>query len=254
MRYYIADQVAQTMRKKGVLYYLLSVAALCVAANVSMLAFRTIYGINDGSYGYNLLLFAEWCFVIPYYSTIFIVQTVFGKECPNPRIKNKVTIGLKRIHLYLGQFAAEVIVAAFLCLAACILFIGITYMFMFADHSIELWAIGDFLQKALVAVPLWVTGLAISHMLFYVCKKKRYAYGTFGICVIALPRLVILFAAHPFDIKWMAWLRDCILITPRFNELPYFYTLNIPQIIIASIIYTVLACAVGIFAYYKKEF
>lgn len=254
MRYYIVDQVGQTLRKKGVLYYLLSVVALCVVANVSMLAFRSIYGINDGSYGYNLLLFAEWCFVIPYYSTIFIVQIVFGKECPNPRIKNKVTIGLNRIHLYMGQFIAEIITAASFFIAACVLFIGITYLFMFADHSIELWAIGDFLQKAVIAVPLWVAGVAISQMLFYVCKKKRYAYGIFALFIGVLPRVVMLFAAHPFEIKFMVWLRDYILITPRFNELPYFYTLNIPQIMIASTIYTVLACAVGIFAYNKKEY
>ena len=254
MRYYIANQVGQTLKQKGVLYYLLSAAVLCVAANVSMLAFRTIYGINDGSYGYNLLLFAEWCFVIPYYSTIFIAQIVFGKECPNPRIRNKVTIGLKRFHLYLGQFFAEVIVAACFFIAACALFIGITYLFMFADHSIELWAIGDFLQKAVIAVPLWIAGLAISHMLFYVCKKKRYAYGLFTLFVGILPRVVILFAAHPFEIPVMMWLKDYILLTPRFNELPYFYTLNIPQIIVASMIYTVLACAVGIFAYNKKEY
>lgn len=242
------------MRKKGVLYYLLSVVVLCVVANVSMLAFRSIYGINDGSYGYNLLLFAEWCFVIPYYSTIFIAQIVFGKECPNPRIRDKFTIGLKRIHLYFGQFITEIIVAMCFFFAACVLFIGITYLFMSADHSIELWAIVDFLQKALISVPLWVTGLAISHMLFYVCKKKRYAYGIFGLVVVLVPRLIMLFAAHPFDFEIMVWLRDYVLLTPRFNELPYFYTLNIPQIIIASIFYTVLACAVGIFAYEKKEY
>ena len=91
-------------------------------------------------------------------------------------------------------------------------------------------------------------------MLFYVCKKKRYAYGLFTLFVGILPRVVILFAAHPFEIPVMMWLKDYILLTPRFNELPYFYTLNIPQIIVASMIYTVLACAVGIFAYNKKEY
>ena len=254
MKYYIADQVRQTLKQRGVLYFFLVTVVLCIAANVSMLAFRTIYGINDGSYGYNLLLFAEWCFVIPYYSTIFIVQIVFGKECPNPRIRNKVTIGLKRIHLYLGQFFAELIVAACFCVVASALFIGITYLFMFADHSIELWAIGDFLQKALIAVPLWIAGIAISHMLFYVCKKKRYAYGLFAIFVVLIPRIVIIFAAQPFENPIMNWLKSYILLTPRFNELPYFYTLNIPLIIIASLIYTVLACTVGIYVYNKKEY
>ena len=254
MKYYIADQVKQTLKQKGVLYFLLCTAVLCVAANVSMLAFRTIYGINDGSYGYNLLPFAEWCFVIPYYSTIFIVQIVFGKECPNPRIRNKVTIGLNRIHLYLGQFFAELIVAAFFCVASCVLFIGITYLFMFADHSIELWAIGDFLQKALIAVPLWIAGIAISHMLFYMCKKKRFAYGLFAVMIVIIPRIIIIFAAQPFNNPVMNWFKNYILLTPRFNELPYFYTLNIPQIIVASVVYTVLACMGGIYAYNKKEY
>lgn len=254
MRYYIADQVGQAIKRKGVIYYVISVVALCLVANISMLAFRTIYGINDGSHGYNLLLFAEWCFVIPYYSTIFIAQIVFGKECPNPRIKNKFTIGLSRAHLYLGQFLAEIIVAVCFFLTACISFIGITYIFMFADHSIEAWAIWDFLQKALISVPLWVAGISVSHMLFYTCKKKRYAYGVFGLFVVLIPRVVMFFATEPFHIGVFEWIRDYILLTPRFNELPYFYTLNIPQIVILSVIYVVITCAVGVYSYNKKEY
>jgi len=254
MRYYIANQVGQAMKGKGVVIYALSILALCIMANVSMLAFRMIYGINDGSYGYNLLLFAEWCYVIPYYSTILIAQIIFGKECPNPRIKDKVTIGLKRVHLYLGQFFAELVVATVLFVIACTLFIGITYVFMFTDHSIELWVIGDFLQKALYAVPLWVAGVAISHMLFYVCKKKRLAYGLFASFIVVLPRLIMLLAAEPFEMGIFVWIRDYILLTPRFNELPYFYTINIPQIFIASLIYTVLACVIGVSVYYKREY
>ncbi|MBR1693584.1 MAG: hypothetical protein IJ711_12550 [Lachnospiraceae bacterium] len=254
MRYYIVDQVKQAMKGKGIYIYAFSILVLSVMANISMLAFRMIYGINDGSYGYNLLLFAEWCYVIPYYSTILIAQTVFGDECPNPRIRNKVTIGLKRIHLYFGQFLAELVVAAGLFVVSCVCFIGVTYLFMFADHTIELWVIGDFLQKALFAVPLWITGIAVSHMLFYVCKKKRYAYGLFFCFVIALPRLIMLFAAKPFELRFLGWIRDTVLLTPRFNELPYFYTVNVVQILLASLIYTAAACAVGVVVYNRKEY
>ena len=254
MRYYVANQVGHALKGKGIVIYALSILGLCIMANVSMLAFRVIYGINDGSYGYNLLLFAEWCYVIPYYSTILIAQIVFGKECPNPRIKDKVTIGLKRVHLYMGQFLAELVVGAILLVIGSFLFIGITYIFMFTDHSIELWVIGDFLQKALYAVPLWITGVAISHMLLYVCKKKRLAYGLFVCFVVALPRLIMLLAADPLELGFFVWMRDYILLTPRFNELPYFYTINIPQIFIASFVYTVLVCVIGVSVYNKREY
>lgn len=242
------------MKRKGISVYIFATIALCLGANLSMLAFRTIYGINDGSYGYNLLLFAEWCFVIPYYSTIFIAQIVFGKECPNPRIKDKVTIGLTRMHMYFGQLIAELIVAAAFFAIAFVFFIGITYMFMFADHSIELWAVLDFLQKAIISLPLWIAGIAISHMLLYVCKKKRYAFLLFFLVVGLMPRIVMFFAAAPFEIGAFKWVRDYLLLTPRFNELPYFYTLNIAQILIASSIYTAFACVIGAVVYNKREY
>ncbi|MBO6016105.1 MAG: hypothetical protein J6P60_05935 [Lachnospiraceae bacterium] len=254
MRYYITDQMRNAVEGKGIGWYTLSIVALSIMANVSMLAFRSIYGINDGSYGYNLLLFAEWCYVIPYYSTILIAQIIFGKECPNPRIRTKVTIGLKRAHLYFGQFFAELFVAAGLFVIGSVAFVGVTYLFMFSDHSIELWVIGDFLLKGLYAVPLWITGVSISHMLFYICPKKRLAYSSFICFVVALPRVVMLFAAQPFEIRPLIWIREHVLLTPRFNELPYFYTINLPQIIVMSLLYTILTCAVGVAVYYKREY
>lgn len=254
MGYYIANQVKLALKGKGIYIYILSVLALSLMANASMLAFRMIYGINDGSYGYNLLLFAEWCYAVPYYSTIFIVQIVFGRECPNPRIRNKVTIGLKRVHLYMGQFFAELILAAGLFVIACALFIGITCLFMAGDHSIEPWVIGDFMQKAFTAVPLWVAGIAISHMLFYGCKKRIYAYGLFMAGVVLLPRIIMLLAAKPFELRAFAWVRDYLLLTPRFHELPYYFTVNIGQIVITSLVYIVSACLIGIYLYDKKEY
>lgn len=254
MRYYIANQVKLALKGKGIYIYIFSVLALSLLANASMLAFRMIYGINDGSYGYNLLLFAEWCYVIPYYSTIFIARIVFGKERPNPRIRNKVTIGLKRFHLYLGQFFAELILAMGLFVIACCVFIGITCLFMAGDHSIEPWVIGDFMQKAMLAVPLFIAGIAISHMFLYSCKKLSYAYGLFIGVVVLFPRLVMLLAAKPFELGLFVWIRDYILLTPRFHELPYFFTVNIFQIILSSLIYTISACVIGIYLYDHREY
>lgn len=254
MRYYIADQVGHAIKRKGVYIYIALIVGLCVAANLSMLAFRTIYGINDGSYGYNLILFAEWCFVIPYYSTIFISHIVIGKACPNPRIKDKVTIGLTRAHLYFGQLLAELIVAAFFFLSAFVLFIGITYLFMFTDHSIDPWVILDFFQKCMIAIPLWVAGISIGHMFIYVFRKGRYAYVAFVGLVGILPRIIMFFSAEPFEIGVFAWIRDYVLLTPRFNEIPYFYTLNVPLIVIVSIVYIAVSAAVGLWVYSKREY
>lgn len=253
MRYYIKDEVSSAIKRKGTYVYIAGIAILCLLANLAMIAFRTIYGMNDGSYAYNLILFAEWVFVIPYYSTILIADIIFGKEYPNPHIKTKATIGLNRIGLYIGKFLSELIVAAIFMFAAIVLFLGIT-MLMASDGTIGWWTISDFIQKVLIAVPLWVAGVSIANCCLFFFYKKINAIIAYFAIVLLIPRLIMLLASEHIHIGFFIWIKKYLLITPRFGELQYFYTLNLPLIVGLGIVYTVLFCVIGIVAFKKREF
>lgn len=253
MKYYIKHEITVALKRKTTYYYVAGMIVLCLLANLSMIGFRMFYGLVDGSFGYNLIIFAEGCFIIPYYSTIVIADVIFGKEYPNPRIKTKATIGLGRAKLYFGKFFAQLILSACFLLAAIILFISITYLFMAADGTIDLWTISDFLNKALLAAPLWIAGVAIGNMYLFIFIKKKYAYIAFFTTIILIPRMIMLFAAEPFEFLPCIWLRE-ILLTPRFSELQYMYTLNLTKILILSGIYAALSLVTGLVFFRRKEF
>ena len=242
---YVLSEVSKALKTRATYFYIAGMVLLSIMANLSMIAFRMIYGIVDGSFGYNLIIFAEGCFIIPYFSTIFIADIVFGPEYPNPHIKTKITNGLSRTKIYLGKFVAQILLAACFVIVAVVLFIGITYLFMASDGTIDEWTIEDFCQKVLFSIPLWVAGLAFGNMYLFIFRRKLYAYIAFFVTVVAVPRLIMLFGAQPFEWTPFVLLRQYVLLTPRFSELQYLFTQNEYLVVALSAVYTVIALFIG---------
>lgn len=253
MCYYISSEVKNALRRKYALWYVAGMIVLCILANLSMICFRTIYGMNDGAFGYNLIIFAEGVFAIPYYTSIFIADIVFGRDYPDPRIKDKATIGLNRTKLYLGKFIAELLLAFLFLVVAVVGFIGITVLFQFGDGTIDSLTIFDFIEKVIVATPLWIAGVAMGNMFLFVFRNKRKAFIAFFAIVLVTPRVIMFLAAEPFKLPPFTWITN-ILITPEFNALQFFFTMNSTKILLLGIIYTAAACAIGIISYQKREF
>ena len=61
-------------------------------------------------------------------------------------------------------------------------------------------------------------------------------------------------AAEPLSIGTCHFFKEYILLTPRFNELPYYATLSVSKIIILGVVYTILSMAIGLISYRKREF
>lgn len=253
MKYYIGSEVKNALHKRYTLGYILGIVVLCVLANLSMICFRSIYGMNDGSFASNLIIFAEGFFAIPYYSSIFIADIIFGKEYPDPRIRDKSTIGLSRTKLYLGKFFSILVLALLFMIVAIIGFIGITFLFQFHDGTIDLWTILDFLEKVVVALPLFVAGVAIGNMFLFASRNKKQAFIGYFITILVIPRLIMFLAAEPFVLPPFTYITK-ILITPEFNALQFYFTMNAKKDYILGIVYTLLACGIGIWRFNKKEF
>ena len=254
MIYYIRTQLNNALKRKYTRYYFFGIVAMCLIANFAMSAFRSIlYGMNDGTYASNLIMFAKGFFWVPYYSCIFISDIVFGETYPDPRIRDKSTIGLGRSHIYFGKFITEFIMLVIYSLIAMVVFLVITPIFQVHDGTIDLSVIIDFVQTVAVAFPLFIVGISLGNMFLFSARTKKKAYILYGACVIVLPRIIMLLATDSFRIIPIVWIRDW-LITPQFQTLQFYATRDVPKIIITSVIYTVVTCIIGCRNFKKREF
>ena len=254
MGYYIKTQLEYALERKGAKVYALGIFLACLMANLSMTAFRDIiYGMNDGTFAYNLIMFAKGFFWIPYYTMIAVASMAFGDKYPDPRIRDKSTIGLNRTDIFFGKFATALILLGIYVLIATAVFLLITPLFQVHDGTIDAAVILDFVEAVLMALPLFVAGLSIGNMFLFSCRKKEQAYVFFALFVIVLPRIIMLLATDRFNILPFVWISK-FLITPQFQTMQFYATRDIPKMVISGALYTALSCAIGCINFNRREF
>lgn len=255
MLQYISRDLKTVIRRRYTLAYVIGIVALCLIANIAVVGFRMIYGTNDGTFAYNLIEYATWCFILPYYSCICIADIVFGKLYPNPRIKDKVTKNMSRTQIYFSKFIASVLLAMVFLIIAFAFLMGTTTLFQLGDGTMHLWVVQEFLDKMWLALPLWIAGVSIANMCLFITKHKVKAYATFIVITLAVPRVIMFFAAEPFEWGIFRNLR-IFLIFQNFSLLPYPADPNrsVPLIIGIGIVYSIVANVVGVIAFNKKKF
>ncbi len=255
MLQYITRDLKTVVHRRYTLAYLIGIVALCIIANIAVVGFRMIYGTNDGTFAYNLIEYATWCFILPYYSCICIADIVFGKTYPNPRIKDKITKNMSRTQIYFSKFAASILVAIAFLIFAFVFLMGSTTLFQLGDGTMHLWVVKDFLDKMWLALPLWLAGISIANMCLFITKHKVKAFVTFGVITVVIPRIIMFFAAEPFEWAVFRNLR-IFLISQNFSLLPYPAdpNRNVALIIGIGVLYSVIANIVGVIAFNKKKF
>lgn len=254
MIYYIKSQLQRSLTDKYFKIFIIGILAAVLLANLSMTAFRDIiYGMNDGTFAYNLIMFAKGFFWLPYYATIFIADEVIGPEYPDPRIRDKSTIGLSRRHIFYGKFITEVLVLIICAVFATVAFLVITPIFQVHDGTINASVIIDFAEAVLLAMPLFIAGVSIGNMFCFSILPRKKAIFAFFFFVVAVPRAIMLLATDGIRFIPAVMIRN-FLLTPQFQELQFYATRNVPKIIISSIIYVVFSCLYGAYSFDKKEF
>lgn len=251
---YIAREWKRALKRRYTYAYVLGIFALCLLANIAVMAFRTIYGTNEGTYAYNLIEYATWCFVLPYYSCIFIADMGFGKGYPNPFIKDNLTKNLNRTQIYFSKLIAEIMLAAVFLIIAFVLLISITTVFQFKDGTISAYMIQDFAEKMVYATPLWIAGISFGNMFLFLFEDKKKAYIGYFTLTFVLERIIMQLAAEPLELEAFKWIRT-YLVTQNFSLLPYPAdpARSIPLTIALGFIYAAIACIIGIICYKKKK-
>lgn len=254
MMTYIMSEIKNAFKKKYTIAYFIGIVVLILIANIAVVGFRIIYGANEGTYAYNLLEYATWCFVIPYYTCIFIADIGFGKDYPNPHIKDGHTSKLSRVQVYLSKLITSVVLGAVFTVFAIVALLVITTLFQLKDGVVSWYSIQDFLGKVSIALPLWFAGVSFGQMFLFMFSKKRYAYLAFYVLTLIVPRTIMFFAAEPFKVAVFRFLRTYTL-TQNFSLIPYLAdpARNVPLTITLGILYGVIALVVGCVMYNKKK-
>lgn len=248
---YIFRELKTAYKTKMAKILALAVVGICLVANLAVMAFTLIYGSNiDGVLGSNVLAFASWCFPIPYLATILFADLVYGTY-PDPHIKDGVTKNMSRTAVYLSEFFSGLIVSLSYMILAFIVLLVTTRIF----HSdITAYDISLFIENMLVSVPLWIAGVSFGFMFLFMFESKKKAYIGFFVLTLVIPRFIMFFAAEPFSLSPFLLVRK-ILISQSFGHIPYIADpqRNVPFIICQGIVYTILACVVGIVNYNKRD-
>ncbi len=273
MVYLIGQDLKAAFKKKYTYIYLAGVVAVAILANLSMIVFRdAIYGTSDGSFSYNLIIFAEGFFWVPYYSCIFIADIIFGKNYPFPSelakeygghfreagglLKRPISSperpgGLTRGKIYFSKLIAALILLCIFAAFAIIVFLTLTPLLQTHDGTIDSFVISDFMDAVWIALPLFCAGISISMMCLFSTTSKRKAFLIFIILVILLPRLILLLAMDGIHFVPCVFLTD-YLITPQFQTLQFFVTRDLTKAILSGVIYMVISSAIGLYIYKRK--
>ncbi|MCR5419577.1 MAG: ABC transporter permease [Lachnospiraceae bacterium] len=251
---YIMRELDAALCRKSAYIYFVCIFALCIIGNIAVVAFRTIYGTNEGTYAYNTMEYAAWSFIIPYLSCIFIAHMVFGKEYPNPFIKDGVTNSLDRTRIYLSKLIASVLLAFVFLVITYVVLIASTAIFHVGDSTLTKESIRVFTEKMILALPLFLAAVSFGVLFLFAFEDKRKAYAGYYILTFLIPRGIILLASDPPGIEVFKVIRK-YTISQCFTLIPYPSSpdRNVMFIVVLGLVYTVASTLIGVVIYNKKN-
>ena len=249
------SEIKKSLTQKSTYAYFAGIIGLVLLANIAVVCFRIIYGANEGTYAYNLLEYATWCFIIPYYSCIFIADIGKGKDYPNPLIKDGSNIGFSRTMIYISKLLISFVLGVIFMLVAVLALMGITSLFQIRDGGLTAYAVTDFLEKMVIAIPIWYAGISFGMMFLMLFEKKKMAIIYYFILTLIIPRIIMIFAAEPFKIAAFRLIRKYTL-TQNLSLVPYLAdpARNVQLTIALGLIYGTIATIIGLVGYNKKKF
>ncbi|MBQ7563110.1 MAG: hypothetical protein IJT16_03870 [Lachnospiraceae bacterium] len=249
----ISEEFSKAFKSKLSRIYMIGIVSLCIIANIAVVGFRMIYGSNEGTFAYNIIEYATWCFFLPYYTCIVIADIGLGGTVAEAE-QRRLDKGISRTTLYLSKLLLSILLALVYLVITSVSLLVITGLFHFSDGTIRLGDISDFFEKLLYAIPLWLAGIGIGNMFLFLFADKRKAYLAFLGLTVVFERAVMLLAAEPFQLALFRSIRT-ITVTQQFYLIPYPAdpARNIPLTIFLGFLYLILSTAIGLYFYRGKD-
>ena len=261
---YILYDFKRALKSGWAKIYFFATLALILIANIAIIAFRFIYGSNEGTFSYNVFEYASWCFLIPYYSCIILGIMAFGDTYIQPR-KHGMKLGvpesdgrdsvvmLKPWQLYIEKIIASMLLAIVFLVNSFVLLYVLTTIFHINEGLILWGVVKSFLEKAALAVPLWFAGISFAVMFLFMFERKWIAVLGFVVVTVIIPQIIRIFSLDSFKFEFFRSIRK-FTITQSFGLVPYpsYPDRSVPLIVAIGLVYGFVAMIVGISVYNKK--
>lgn len=246
---YIAKDLKRAAASKGARLYLIGTAVLVLVANIAVIAFRFIYGSNEGTFSYNVFEYASWCFLIPYYSCILLGIIAFGSGYPDAKKE-----GLAPWQMYIAKLIEAIALAAAFLVIAFVLLYVITQLFHVNEGAILWGVIKSFLGKAALSLPLWFAGISFAIMFLFLFRSRLAAFLGFAVVTVIIPQIIRIFSLDTFKFEFFRTIRR-YTITQSFGLVPYpsYPERSVPLIITLGIVYGLIALVTGIVLYSRNN-
>ncbi|MCR5507344.1 MAG: ABC transporter permease [Lachnospiraceae bacterium] len=254
MAKYIFSEFDRSLRRRLAYIYFIGIFVLCIIANIAVVAFRTVYGTNEGTYAYNIIEYAAWSFIVPYLSCIIIEHIVFGSEYPDPHIKDGRTSGLGRSQIYLSKLITGIMLAFVYLVITFVVLVATTSLFQINDRELGAAALKSFCGKLCLALPLFLAGISFATMFLFCFKEKWKAYVGYFTLTLIIPRIILMLAKEPPGIGVFKFLRT-YTISQCFMLIPYPSSpeRSVALILGLGFIYAAIATVIGIIVYNRKD-
>lgn len=256
---YIQSDLKRAFLSKLSKYYIFGMLGLVIIANVAVIAFRIIYGSNEGTFSYNVFEYATWCFLIPYYSCFVLALIAFGRDYIHPD-KNGIRaddeagrVSLSPTRMYLSKLIVTCLLAAIYLVIAFVFLYVITSLFHISEGMIMWGVIKSFLDKAALSLPLWFAGICFAIMFLFIFENKWKAFAGFVILTVIIPQIIKIFSLDYFKFELFRNIRR-YTITQSFGLVPYpsYPERSVPLIVALGFIYGIASTLVGIICYNRK--
>ena len=261
---FIFHSFKEGLRSKLAKVYLIGMIVLILLANIAVISFRFIYGTNEGTFSYNVLEYASWCFLIPYYSCFFLALMAFGSEYIRPKKYGTsiavpesngidTVVVLKPWQIYVSKIIATIMLAVVFLVAASAVLYAITALFHINEGIIPWPIFKNFLLKVALSLPLWFAGISFAIMFLFMFENKIIAFIGFVIVTVVIPQAIRIFSLDSFKSEIARQIRR-YTITQSFGLVPYpsYPERSVPLIVTIGIVYGIIAIVCGIVAYNKK--
>ena len=247
----IKAELYRTFRRKYTLVLLLGGAACAILVPLLFVSMRVTGVIAPETSASELvpICLAPLC-TFAYFGICMLVDCVFSDEYKHTTLKNTVSYGVTRTRIYFAKLAAELVLALLEMVAVVGVFCVSCYLFL-GTGTPEAFELGLrlSLQKVAQVFPIWLAGLAIANVFYFLTRGSAAVLGYLGVTLF-IPVVISQFLTQAY--VWAQKLVPYLMFThigtrPDFPE----FRLDIPWII--GPVWMAVAVFAGFVLFRRKE-
>lgn len=153
------------------------------------------------------------------YLVVATCDMVFSDQYKYNTLKNEVAYGLPRTRIYLGKLLASAVVSVVLCAVILAGYLLLARL-LFPLGAAPVESMADLGRALLVALPLWLGGLGLFHMLLFLMKGSTAASIVYVLIVAVLGGSVLnLFSSFLPRLRPIIEAIEACLLTTPFQRL-----------------------------------